>query len=206
MSGDVRLTDAPFAPEAEIGAFARAHQAAGGVVSFVGQVRVDSLNQGVGGPAVEALELRHYPPLTLPGMQALADAALARWSLIGLLMVHRTGVMLPGDAIVLVCAAARHRRDAFAAADFANGAGLNRVTKIMRICVAGTLEPAEPGPRTYPGIRPFRSVNTASSRPAMPSTSSRAAARAMATGREGARPSALWAFPSEMAWARRSSI
>ena len=118
MSGDVRLTDAPFAPEAEIGAFARAHQAAGGVVSFVGQVRVDSLNQGVGGPAVEALELRHYPPLTLPGMQALADAALARWSLIGLLMVHRTGVMLPGDAIVLVCAAARHRRDAFAAADF----------------------------------------------------------------------------------------
>ena len=116
MGADVRLADAPFVAEAEIGAFARAQASAGGVVSFLGQVRVDT---GEGGGAVEALELRHYPPLTLPGMRALADAALERWALTGLLIIHRSGVMLPGDPIVLVCAAARHRRDAFAAADFA---------------------------------------------------------------------------------------
>ncbi len=116
MGADVRLLDAPFVAEAEIGAFARAQGAAGGVVSFLGQVRVDA---GAGKAVVEALELRHYPPLTLPGMRALAGEALARWQLTGLMILHRTGEMLPGDPIVLVCAAARHRRDAFAAADFA---------------------------------------------------------------------------------------
>lgn len=112
---DVRLIDTPFSPEVEIGAFARGQASAGGVVSFLGQVRVDD----PAGHSVEALELRHYPPLTLPGMEALADETLRRWELTGLLILHRTGLMEPGDPIVLVCAAARHRRDAFAAADFA---------------------------------------------------------------------------------------
>lgn len=107
---DVRLLEAGFAAEAEIAAFARAMEAAGGVVSFLGQVR--------GGDGVEALELRHYAPLTLPGMRDLAEQALARWPLAGLLVIHRSGQMAPGEPIVLVCAAARHRRDAFAAADF----------------------------------------------------------------------------------------
>src|SRR5205085_181944 len=68
---------------------------------------------------VQALELSQYAPLTLPGMEALADEALSRWALDGLLLHHRVGVMTAGEPIVLVAAAARHRRDAFAAADFA---------------------------------------------------------------------------------------
>ena len=52
-------------------------------------------------------------------MRALGEQVLARWPLAGLLILHRSGVMLPGEPIVLVAAAARHRRDAFAAADFA---------------------------------------------------------------------------------------
>lgn len=108
---DVRLLAAPFDPAAEISAFTAAHPAAGGVVSFLGQVR--------GGEGVELLELRHYEPLTLPGMQALAQSARARWPLAGLLILHRTGQLAPGEPIVLVAAAARHRRDAFAAADYA---------------------------------------------------------------------------------------
>ena len=67
---------------------------------------------------VEALELTHYEPLTLPGMHALADRACARFDLMGLLMVHRIGVMRPGEPIVCVSAAARHRRDAIDAVDF----------------------------------------------------------------------------------------
>ena len=108
---DVRLLPAPFDPALELAAFTAAHPAAGGVVSFLGQVRLDE--------GVEALELQHYGPLTLPGMRTLADSVLARWPLDGLLILHRSGVMAPGDPIVLVAAAARHRRDAFAAADFA---------------------------------------------------------------------------------------
>jgi molybdopterin synthase catalytic subunit len=108
---EVRLSLEAFDPAVEIAAFNARHPFAGGVVTFLGQVR------DAGG--VEALELKHYGPMTLPGMDELARVTCARWPLEGLLIVHRSGVMHPGDAIVLVCAAARHRRDAFAAADFA---------------------------------------------------------------------------------------
>ncbi len=111
MASDVRLLTASFDPAREIAVFAHTHAGAGGIASFIGQVRA--------GEGVEALELRHYGPLTLPGMERLAADARARWPLDGLLIVHRSGVMLPGDPIVLVAAAARHRRDAFAAAEFA---------------------------------------------------------------------------------------
>ena len=108
---DVRLLPETFDPGAELAAFTAHHKNAGGIVSFLGQVRAEG--------DVEALELRHYGPMTLPGMQALAAEAGRRWALGGLLILHRHGEMRPGDPIVLVAAAARHRRDAFAAADFA---------------------------------------------------------------------------------------
>ena len=107
---DARLLTSPLDPGAELAAFTAAHPAAGGIASFLGQVRH--------GGGCEALELRHYGPLTLPGMERLCADAKARWTLEGVLAVHRTGQMLPGDPIVLVAAAARHRRDAFAAAEF----------------------------------------------------------------------------------------
>jgi molybdopterin synthase catalytic subunit len=110
MPSQVRLLAAPFDPGAELAAFTGGQPYAGGVVSFLGQVR--------SGGGVEALELRHFEPLTLPGMQDLAAQALARWRLDGLLVIHRTGLLHPGDPIVLVATAARHRRDAFAAAEF----------------------------------------------------------------------------------------
>jgi len=111
MAKDVRLLETALVPEAALAAFAAAHPQAGGIVSFTGKVRPDG--------DVEALELSHYERLTLPGMETLADETLGRWPLDGLLVQHRIGMMRPGDPIVLVAAAARHRRDAFQAADFA---------------------------------------------------------------------------------------
>ena len=93
-----------------LAAFDTAQAEAGGIVSFLGKVRPDG--------DVQALELSHYEPLTLPGMERLAEAARERFSLDGALVWHRIGVMTPGEAIVLVAAAARHRRDAFGAADY----------------------------------------------------------------------------------------
>ena len=115
MTADVRLLSEPFDPAAELGVFSESQREAGGIVSFLGQVRSGAGEVG----SVEALELKHYGPLTLPGMHELAEQAQRRWSLGGMLMIHRTGLMYPGDPIVLVAAASRHRRDAFAAADFA---------------------------------------------------------------------------------------
>ena len=106
----MRLLTEPFNPGAFIGSFSTAHSGLGGLCSFVGEVRFDE--------GVEALELRHFAPLTLPGMEALADTALARFDLMGILIVHRTGLMQPGEPIVLVSAGARHRRNAIQAVDY----------------------------------------------------------------------------------------
>ena len=111
---DVRLLEGPLDPASQLARFAAAHPQAGGIASFVGQVRAEG-----GATAVLELELSHYPPLTLSGMVALADDAARRWTLDGMLIIHRTGSLAPGEPIVLVAAAARHRRDAFAATDFA---------------------------------------------------------------------------------------
>ena len=111
MDSDVRLLTASFDPAALLAVFTAGLPHAGGVVSFLGQVRA--------GEGMEALELRHYEPLTLPAMRDLAARVRGRWDIDGLLIVHRSGEMAPAEPIVLVAAAARHRRDAFAAADFA---------------------------------------------------------------------------------------
>ena len=111
MAKDVRLLNGAFNPGAYIGPFTQAHPGLGGVCTFVGEVRSDD--------SVEALELSHYEPLTLSGMHELADAALGRFDLMGILILHRVGVMRPGEPIVCVSACARHRRDAIQAVDFA---------------------------------------------------------------------------------------
>jgi len=108
---DVRLLTESFVPGQFIGPFSNAHPGLGGICTFVGEVR--------GGCGVEALELSHYEPLTLPGMRALAEEAAARFGLLGILILHRTGVLHPGEPIVCVSAAAHHRRGAIDAVDFA---------------------------------------------------------------------------------------
>ncbi len=110
VPADVRLLDAGLEPSAALAAFSAVHTASGGIASFSGQVRPDE--------AVEALELSHYEPLTLPEMERLVGVALERWPLDGVLAWHRVGQMVLGDPIVLVAAASKHRRDAIEAVDF----------------------------------------------------------------------------------------
>lgn len=140
MKADVRLLLDDFDPAGELAAFTASRPESGGIVSFLGQVRSGAGEAG----DVEALELQHYEPLTLPEMRKLAGRALERWDLDGLLIIHRAGVMLPGDPIVLVAAAARHRRDAFAAADFAMDHLKSESWFWKREKVAGTWRWVEP--------------------------------------------------------------
>lgn len=107
---DVRLLEKGISVGEALAGFSAAHAKAGGVATFLGKVRP--------GSGVKALELSHYEPLTLPGMEELAATALDRFELDGALVWHRVGVMTPGEAIVLVATAAIHRRSAFEAADF----------------------------------------------------------------------------------------
>jgi molybdopterin synthase catalytic subunit len=96
-----------FDPHALLARFA--HPSAGALASFVGIVR---------GDGVMALELEHYPGFTEREIARVEAAALARFDLIDVLIVHRHGKLLPGEAIVLVAALSRHRAAAFDAVRF----------------------------------------------------------------------------------------
>ncbi|MGB3712652.1 MAG: molybdenum cofactor biosynthesis protein MoaE [Erythrobacter sp.] len=111
---DTRLLGEPFDPAERIGRLADTTAGAGGIASFIGQVRAGDAED----EPVEALELSHYAPLTLPGMVDLSETARARFGLDGLVILHRTGCLVPSEPIVCVAAAAPHRRAAIEAVDF----------------------------------------------------------------------------------------
>ena len=66
----------------------------------------------------EALELEHYPGMAEAKMAEIADTAMSRWPLFGLIAVHRTGLVRVGEPIVFVAAGSAHRDAAFDAVRF----------------------------------------------------------------------------------------
>ena len=115
MSVSVQTED--FDVAAEIDALLAGDRAgerdSGAVVSFTGLVR-----EMTGAGAIGAMELEHYPGMTERALGAIVAEARARWPLLGVRVIHRYGPLAPGDRIVLVLAASRHRRAAFEAAAF----------------------------------------------------------------------------------------
>ena len=107
----IAVQASPFDQGFELQAFSSAVPGAGAVVSFTGLVRDDA-----GG--LSALEIEHYPGMTEKALEGIANEAVLRWSLLDVLVVHRHGRLLVGEAIMMVATAALHRGDAFAAAEF----------------------------------------------------------------------------------------
>jgi molybdopterin synthase catalytic subunit len=96
---------------AESNAFAMEQKAAGAIVTFTGLVRDN-------GGTLAAMEIEHYPGMTEKAIGAIMDQAAARWSLADALVIHRYGRLGANEAIMMVATAARHRAEAFAAAEF----------------------------------------------------------------------------------------
>jgi len=106
----VRVQREDFDLGGEIAALTAGRTDVGAVVTFSGLVR-DS-----GGLA--SLELEHYPGMAEKALAAIEAEAAARWDLQASLVIHRYGRLVPGERIVMVATAARHRRAAFEAAEF----------------------------------------------------------------------------------------
>lgn len=107
----VRVQAEPFDLGVESAAFAAGLLRAGAVVTFTGLVRDN-------GGALSAMEIEHYPGMTERAIAAMVEQAMARWSLEDALVIHRHGRLAPQEPIMMVATAARHRADAFAAAEF----------------------------------------------------------------------------------------
>ncbi len=101
-----------FDPGAELNRFSAPLQAMGAVVSFSGIVRQN------GEGTLQRMEIEHYPGMTERAIKAIAQEAQDRWSLGDVLVIHRYGALDIGEPIMMVATAARHRADAFAAAEF----------------------------------------------------------------------------------------
>jgi len=108
----VRVQAAPFDFGAEATAFAEGLVGTGAVVTFTGVVRDDPT------APLERMEIEYYPGMTERAIAAIRDEAAARWALVDALVIHRHGVLAPGETIMMVATAAPHRGAAFAAAEF----------------------------------------------------------------------------------------
>ena len=102
----------PFDLGREAADFAAGHRDMGAIVTFTGVVR-DAEDA-----PLEAMEIEHYPGMTENALTAIAQEARHRWSLGDVLVIHRYGRMAPGEMIMMVATASRHRKDAFEAAEF----------------------------------------------------------------------------------------
>ncbi len=106
------VQQAPFDFGAEAEAFAADRSDLGAVVTFTGVVR------DTGDPARDRMEIEHYPGMTEKALTKIAEEAQTRWSLGDVLVIHRFGPLTPGEKIMMVATAARHRKDAFEAAEY----------------------------------------------------------------------------------------
>ena len=107
----VSVQEAAFDPGAEVTAFTAGATGAGAVVSFTGLVRDQ-------GGTLQAMQIEHYPGMTERAIRTHVETALVRFSLTDCAVIHRHGLLRPGEAIMMVATAAPHRADAFAAAEF----------------------------------------------------------------------------------------
>jgi len=64
------------------------------------------------------MELEHYPGMTEKSIEAMIDAALARFALYGVRVIHRVGLLQPLEQIVLVAVTSAHSGESFQACEF----------------------------------------------------------------------------------------
>lgn len=107
----VRVQETPFDVGKEVADFTAACGQAGAVVTFTGVVRDVS-----GG--LKHMEIEHYPAMTARAIEEMEAKATEKWNLAASLVVHRHGQLAPGEMIMMVATASRHRAEAFMAAEY----------------------------------------------------------------------------------------
>lgn len=108
----IRLQPETFSPGAEADEFFAGTSEAGALVTFTGVMRSSMLDP------VISMEIEHYPQLAKGQMTELAETAVGRFGLVNAGIIHRHGMIFPGEPIMQVMTSAAHRAEAFAAAEY----------------------------------------------------------------------------------------
>ncbi|MDD5478183.1 molybdenum cofactor biosynthesis protein MoaE [Rhodoferax sp.] len=99
----------------EIAALRAQDPRVGAVCSFIGTVRDHT--QGEPGH-ISSMELEHYPGMTEKSIEQMIDAAMTRFDIYAARVIHRVGLLMPLDQIVLVAVTSAHRGESFQACEF----------------------------------------------------------------------------------------
>ena len=113
QTGDFNLAD-------EIAALRKGDPRVGAVCSFVGTVRGEDAPSAADANTCKVLsmELEHYPGMTEKAIESMIDEAHQRFDLYGARVIHRVGLLQPGDQIVMVAVTSSHRGESFKACEF----------------------------------------------------------------------------------------
>ncbi|ODT21459.1 MAG: molybdopterin synthase catalytic subunit [Kaistia sp. SCN 65-12] len=107
----VAIVSEPLDITAEIERVTSGRGDIGAVVTFTGLCRDED-------GRLEALELEHYPGMAEAEVRRIAELAANRWEISDVTVLHRHGKVKPGETIVLVVTASKHRHAAFESAAF----------------------------------------------------------------------------------------
>jgi molybdopterin synthase catalytic subunit len=111
----VSIQTVDFDVAEEIAALRAQDARVGAVCSFIGTVR----DRTAGSPgAISSMELEHYPGMTEKSIEAMIDAAHAKFDIFGARVIHRVGLLAPLDQIVMVAVTSAHRGESFQACEF----------------------------------------------------------------------------------------
>ena len=109
----IKVQKNDFSIQDEINLLKIKYKNIGALSNFVGIVRNKREEEDL-----VSMTLEHYPGMTEKMLNKIEDAALSRWKLLGTTIIHRYGELFPGDQIVLVITASKHRKDAIDACHF----------------------------------------------------------------------------------------
>lgn len=87
--------------------------ACGGMASFVGTVRNHTK-----GKSVTRLEYECYESMAVKEIQKIADKAISLFSVKNIVVHHRTGILFPGDAAIIIVVSDGHRSSVFDACSY----------------------------------------------------------------------------------------
>ena len=122
----VRIQEKDFSVDEEIERVKKGSKRIGGIAVFLGTARDFSKGKDISG-----LSFEHYPGMAEKRLNEIRDRAIKDFGAIDVSIVHRIGKIETGENIVLIVAAAEHRKEAFKACEFAIDE-LKKITPIWK--------------------------------------------------------------------------
>lgn len=124
--GMVRIQEGDFSLDEEIERVKKSSKRIGGIAVFLGTARDFSKGKDIRG-----LSFEHYPVMAERKLNEIRERAIREFGAIEVSILHRIGKITIGENIVLIVAAAEHRKEAFQACEFAIDE-LKKITPIWK--------------------------------------------------------------------------